>query len=85
MIKASKIAISLPKHNLKRIEKIRKELGVQRSTVIDMAIRYWLDNLEKENMIKQYQEGYKKKPESIKEIKLSEQLSADAFKEEGLK
>ena len=85
MIKASKIAISLPEEDLMRIEKIRKEMGLGRSKVIDMAIRFWLDNIEHKKIIKQYEQGYKNKPESIGEIKVFEQLSADAFNEEDLK
>ncbi len=85
MVKFSKIAISLPKNDFLRIEKVRKELGIQRSAIIDLAICFWLDNMEKTKMIKQYEEGYKNKPESVDEIKAFEQLSAEAFKEEGLK
>ena len=85
MIKASKIAISLPEDDLARIEKIRKDLDLQRSTVIHMAIRFWLQSIEKKKAIERYEQGYKNKPESINEIKAMEQLSADAFKEEDLK
>lgn len=83
MINSTKIAISLPTEDLQRIEKIRKELKAQRSTVIDMAIRFWLDNMDKQKMIKQYEEGYRQHPESVEDIKVLEQLSADAFHEEG--
>ena len=85
MLRTTKIAISLPKDDFKRIEEIRKELGAQRSTVIDMAIRFWLKNIEEEKMIRQYEEGYKKKPEFLEEIKAMEQVSAEAFQEEGWK
>ncbi len=85
MIKATKIAISLPTEDLKRIEKIRKESGIQRSSLIDEAIRFWLKNRDKEKMIEQYEQGYRHHPESMDEIKAMEELSADAFAEEGLK
>ncbi|MBF0478225.1 MAG: hypothetical protein HQL26_01955 [Candidatus Omnitrophica bacterium] len=85
MIKATKIAISLPAEDLKRIEKIRKESGEQRSFLIDTAIRFWLDNREKQKMVEQYEERYRHQPESINEVKAMEELSADAFIEEGLK
>ena len=84
MIKATKIAISLPAENLKCIEKIRKESGMQRSALINTAIRFWLDNREKEKMIEQYEAGYRHQPDSVGEIKAFEELSADAFAEEGL-
>ena len=85
MVKFSKVAISLPSENLKRIEKIRKELGLQRSALIDRAVCYWLENMEKQKMIKQYEDGYRNHPESAEEIKIIEAMSADGFKEEGLK
>ncbi len=85
MIKTAKIAISLPKDDMTRIEKIRKELGIQRSAVIDMAIRFWLNYIEERKLIRQYEDGYRKKPELISEIKAFETMAADAFDEEGLK
>lgn len=79
-----KIAISLPKEDFYKIEKIRKKLGFGRSNIIDRAIRFWLGRVEREELIKSYQQGYKKKPESIQEIKAIEKASAEAFKEEDL-
>ncbi|MFH1503812.1 MAG: hypothetical protein ABIH08_00245 [Candidatus Omnitrophota bacterium] len=83
MLKTTKIAISLPKDDFRRIEEVRKELGMQRSAIIDIAVRFWLKSVEEEKMIKQYEEGYKKKPESLEEIKAMEKASAEAFEEEG--
>lgn len=80
-----KIAISLPKEEYYKIEQLRKKLGFARSTIIEKAIRFWLGYLEKEDMVRRYELGYKKKPESLQEIKAWEKASADAFKEEGLK
>ena len=68
MIKSAKIAISLPKENLKKIERIRKKLGLKRSAIIDRAISFWLKCLEEQEMVRQYEEGYKNEPESISEI-----------------
>ena len=79
-----KIAISLPREDFYEIERIRKKLNLGRSTIIDKAIRFWLRRLEQEELIKNYQEGYRKKPESIREIKAMEKLQAEAFKEEAL-
>lgn len=80
-----KIAISLPKDNFHKLEQIRKKLGFGRSAIINKAIRFWLGSREQEELIKQYQEGYGKKPESIPEVMAFEQASAEAFKEEDLK
>lgn len=85
MLTKEKIGISLPKEDLKRIEKIRKELGINRSELIDSAIRFWLKNFEQQKMIEKYEKGYKKKPESIEELKAMEKAAAEAFSEEDLK
>ena len=85
MLKTSKVAISLPREDFDKIEKVRKEMGLERSAAIDKAIRYWLKGLEQEELIKQYENGYKKRPESISEIKAMEKAAADAFGEEGLR
>jgi len=85
MIKSAKIAISLPKENLEKIERIRKKMGLGRSVVIDLAISYWINSLEEKELIRQYQEGYQKRPESVDETLAMEALAAEAFKEEGLK
>jgi len=85
MQRTTKIAISLPKDDFNRIEEIRKELGSQRSAVVDMAIRFWFKSLDAKKKIMRYEEGYRKKPESVEEIKAMEKVSAEAFHEEGLK
>lgn len=79
-----KIAISLPKEDFYKLEKIRKKLGFARSTMIDKAIRFWLGYQEQEELIQQYREGYRKKGESLKETQAFEKAAAEAFEEEGL-
>lgn len=79
-----KIAISLPKEDFYKLEQVRKKLGLGRSAIIDKAIRFWFGYREKEELIKSYREGYRKKPENIEEIKAFEKVSAEAFKEEDL-
>ena len=68
MIKTLKVAISLPKGDFQKIEKVRKRLKLQRSAAIDQAIQLWLKTLEEEEKIRQYERGYLKYPESLKEI-----------------
>lgn len=84
MQKTSKIAISLPKEDFDKIEKLRKKLRLERSAIIDKAIRFWLRYLEQQDLIKRYEQGYRKKPESVQEIKAMEEAQADAFAEEDL-
>lgn len=83
MIKASKIAISLPAEDLRKLEILRKKLGLQRSAIIDQAIRFWLRHQEENEKVRAYEQGYARKPEPVDEIKALEQLAAEAFREEG--
>ncbi len=80
-----KIAISLPREDFYKIEKVRRRFGFTRSMIVDKAILFWLGHIEEDNLVKRYQEGYRKKPESIQELKAMEKASAQAFKEEELK
>lgn len=80
-----KIAISLPRDDFYKMEKVRKRLRFKRSVLIDEALRFWLKSLEQEELIKRYQQGYRNKPESIQKIKAMEHAAADAFWEEGLR
>ena len=84
MMKAAKIAISLPKEHLKKMEHMRKKLGLQRSAFIDKAVCFWMKNLEEQEMVSAYLRGYQNQPEPVDEIKAMESSAAEAFKEEGL-
>lgn len=79
-----KIAISLPREDFCKMEKLRRKLKVQRSAFIDKALIFWFNYWEQKESIKRYEAGYKAQPESLQEIKALEQVSAAAFKEEGL-
>ena len=79
-----KITISLPREDFKRIESFRKKAGLERSAAVDQAIRFWLNHLEQERLIRSYEEGYKRKPESAKEIQALEHEVSAAFEEESL-
>ena len=82
MIKTLKVAISLPKKDFQRIEQVRKRLKLHRSAAIDQAIQFWLKNLEEQEKIRQYELGYLKHPESLKEITAMEKTAAAAWADE---
>ncbi|MBU0571348.1 hypothetical protein KJ662_05460 [Patescibacteria group bacterium] len=85
MLRTVKIAISLPGEDFAKIERMRKKMGLQRSAIIDKAIRWWLKSVEMKKKITQYEEGYRDNPESAEDIKAMEKASAEAFEEEGWK
>ena len=76
---AVKIAISIPKEDFKLLEVLRKKMGITRSALIDKAIHYWLNRRKEEQMIKRYEEGYRRIPESPDEHISLEKLGLEAF------
>ena len=66
MIKTAKIAISIPKEELKVIESLRHKLSLSRSAVIQQAVKHWLTYQERKGLIDKYVQGYLKKPEEAK-------------------
>ena len=82
---AVKIAISIPKEDFKLLEVLRKKMGITRSALIDKAIHYWLNRRKEEQMIKSYEEGYRRYPETSKELEelaAMEKAQAETMKEE---
>ena len=62
-VKAVKVAISLPKETMNEVENLRHQLHLPRSRAILEAVSLWLKKKQEEQKIKQYIEGYRKKPE----------------------
>lgn len=78
-----KIAISLPKQEYQFLEKFRRRLGISRSAMIDKAISFWLKRQQDEELIKEYEDSYKKKPENVSKIIALEKAGLEALSEEG--
>jgi metal-responsive CopG/Arc/MetJ family transcriptional regulator len=68
MSSSKKLAISLPKELVSRMEKLRKQTGETRSAFIRRAIQLVFKKLDKEARLKEYIDGYRKKPESAEEV-----------------
>ena len=82
MQNVAKIAISLPSEDFKEIEEVRKEMGIGRSAIIDQAIHFWLEERKKEEMIKRYEEGYRKRPERVFDLKGFEKAELEVLNPE---
>jgi hypothetical protein len=79
MQSACKIAISLPKEDFRELEKVRAKMGVGRSAVVAQAIRFWLQQRKNEQMIKRYQEGYRRKPERVVDLMAFEKAELEVL------
>lgn len=82
MAHAVKLAISISDEDFSAIETIRKKEGLTRSGVITEAIRLLRCKEEKERLIRLYEEGYRKHPESVAEIMAGEKAVLDVLSKE---
>ena len=82
MNKTAKIAISIPKNELKIIESLRHKLSLSRSAVIQQAVKHWLTCQERKGLIDKYVKGYLDKPEDPKHIAGWEKASFETLSKE---
>jgi metal-responsive CopG/Arc/MetJ family transcriptional regulator len=80
---AAKIAISLPDELYRALEGVRRKSGRSRSAVVQEAVRDWLRRQAHGELVREYEEGYRRRPESSDEIEAALAtavglLSADA-------
>ena len=66
---ATKVAVSIPSALYQAVERVRKASGQSRSAVIQDALRYWLDSQAQGALVREYEAGYRRKPEGRREIK----------------
>ncbi len=69
---ATKVAVSIPRPLYQAVERIRKASGKSRSAVIQAALRYWLDHQAQAALVREYEAGYRRKPEGRREIEAAE-------------
>jgi metal-responsive CopG/Arc/MetJ family transcriptional regulator len=69
---ATKVAVSLPSGLYQALERVRKVSGKSRSAVIQDALRHWLESQTEAALVREYQAGYRRKPEGRREIKAAE-------------
>ncbi len=63
----TKIAVSLPDPQFKRLERKRRAKRISRSAAVQQAIEGWLKQTEHESAVRAYVEGYRKTPEDTAE------------------
>ena len=79
---SEKLAISLPRSLLDQVEKFRKKSGESRSSLIQRAIRLFLESHIRRSKIQQYVTGYSTQPETAEEIRAAEAAAAYLLSEE---
>ncbi len=69
---ARKVAVSIPAALYQAVERVRKASGRSRSSVMQDALRHWLDSQAQAALVREYEAGYRRKPEGRREIKAAE-------------
>ncbi|MBI4401513.1 MAG: ribbon-helix-helix protein, CopG family [Nitrospirae bacterium] len=76
---STKVAVSIPGDLYQAVEQARKKSGKSRSAVLQTAIRHWLKQQELASLIRDYEAGYRRKPESRREVKAAEAAAVRLF------
>ncbi len=76
---AVKIAISMPDNDFQELEILRKKEGLSRSKFILEAIKRFREEREKGELVRLYEEGYRRSPEDMDAVQGWEQAGLDTF------
>ncbi len=76
---AAKIALSLPDDLFREIERARKKSGTPRSALVEDAARLWLRYEGEAALVREWEEGYRRMPESPAEVKSAVATARFAF------
>ena len=71
-----KIAVTIPKAVYRAVERIRHQLGLSRSALVDQAVEEWLKKKNHADEIRRYVESYRRDPENISEIRAWQSVQA---------
>jgi len=65
---AVKIAVTVPAQLYKAIESARKRQACSRSAIVQEALRHWLRQQAQAALVREYEQGYRRKPDTKREI-----------------
>ena len=75
----AKVAVSIPRELLARVERARRKGRTSRSAVVQDALRLWIARQDEDARVGQYIEGYRRAPEGTREIKAAEAAAVRLF------
>lgn len=65
---AAKMAVSLPDELYRALESARRRARKTRSAVVQEALRDWLRRQAQADLVREYEAGYRRRPETAREI-----------------
>lgn len=66
---ATKVAVSIPDELYRAVERARRKSGRSRSAVMQDALRQWLEHQDEALLVREYEAGYRRKPEGKREVR----------------
>jgi Arc/MetJ-type ribon-helix-helix transcriptional regulator len=76
---ATKVAVSIPRPLYRMVERVRKTSRRSRSSVIQAALRFWLEHEAQAALVREYEGGYRRKPEGPREVKAAQAAAVRLF------
>jgi metal-responsive CopG/Arc/MetJ family transcriptional regulator len=75
----TKFAITLPEAQAKAVERIRRAQRIPRSRVIQEAVAFYLAGRAQQEAVRSYEEGYRRKPEPVREAESGARATAEVL------
>ena len=63
-----KIAVTVPAELYKSVETARRRSARSRSAIVQEALRHWLRHQAQAELVREYEAGYRRRPEGKREI-----------------
>lgn len=82
MRKSVKFAVSIPWEDFKQLEAIRRKAGLSRSGFLLATFRAWKEARQKERLVRDYENGYRQKPEDASIAEAMAATSVESIPEE---
>lgn len=76
-MKTTKLTVTVPVENFRKIEVTKKKLGITRSALIQNMIELFFRRETEAEKISRYVAGYRKKPESVKNFSGLEKVQSE--------
>ncbi len=80
---AAKVAVSVPAQLYRAVEALRKRTGQTRSAVVQEALRHWLRSRAEADLVREYEAGYRRRPEGRCEVAAARATAIGVFEDDG--
>jgi metal-responsive CopG/Arc/MetJ family transcriptional regulator len=82
MATAVKLAVSLPRDLFRAVEGVRKRSRHSRSAVVQEALRQWLKAQAHAELAREYEAGYRRRPEGRREVEAAMATAVGLLRDE---